>query len=180
MDSEKNIPSVHAETKKHVHQHLQPIAKFQGSLVRNQIGDVPQCPSIPQDKLSAAQWRRYFTFGFNDKELYKSAFVEFAATASLDYISGLIDVTIGNFNTSQVPAYVGVTNIVLLSVFIMAAAPASGGHLNPLITYSTMLTGLSGFARGQSSAELAQTDQRQSLTIPQEFCIWSLRPWERP
>lgn len=147
MDTEKSLsePTVVAKPSE---QHVHPPAAFQGSLVRNQLGHVPQCPSIPQNKSDLAQWSRYFTYGFNDIGLWQSAFIEFVGTAAMSYISGLIDVTVGNFDTSQVPAYVGVSNIVLLSIFIMAAAPASGGHLNPLITYSTVLTGLSGFARG--------------------------------
>ena len=36
----------------------------------------------------------------------------------------------------------------LLSLFIYALAPASGGHINPIITFATMATGLTGFSRG--------------------------------
>lgn len=60
----------------------------------------------------------------------------------------MIYITIGSFQTKQAAAYVGVSNIVLLSLFIYALAPASGGHINPIITFTTMLTGLTGFARG--------------------------------
>jgi glycerol uptake facilitator-like aquaporin len=41
-----------------------------------------------------------------------------------------------------------VTNTVLLALFIYALAPASGGHINPLITFTTMTAGLTGFSRG--------------------------------
>ena len=79
------------------------------------------------------------------------------------------DTTITNFGTSQAPAYVGVVNIFLLTLFIMAIAPGSGGqleqsgfkkpgglmeikgHINPLITFSTMVVGLTGFSRGISA-----------------------------
>ena len=67
---------------------------------------------------------------------------------SLCYLSAFIDTTITNFNISQVAAYAGVTNIILLSLFIYAIAPSSGGHINPLISFSTVLTGLTGFPRG--------------------------------
>ncbi|MCJ1235838.1 hypothetical protein MMC14_003811 [Varicellaria rhodocarpa] len=36
----------------------------------------------------------------------------------------------------------------MLSLFIYAVAPASGGYLNPLITFSTVITGLTSFPRG--------------------------------
>ena len=51
------------------------------------------------------------------------------ATGLLCYLSGLIDTTIGNFGTSQGAAYAGLTNIFLLTLFIMAAGPGSGGHV---------------------------------------------------
>ena len=70
------------------------------------------------------------------------------ASCLLCYLSGLIDTTITNFQTKSVAAVAGVSNIFLLTIFIMAIAPGSGGHINPLITFSTMLCGLTGFARG--------------------------------
>ena len=75
-------------------------------------------------------------------------FIEFIATALLCYISGLIDTTITNFGTNQGAAFVGVLNVFLLTLFIMAAGPGSGGHVNQTITFATMVTGLTGFSRG--------------------------------
>lgn len=60
----------------------------------------------------------------------------------------MIDTTLGSFKTAQVATYVGITNIFLISLFIYALAPASGGHVNPLITFTTITTGLTGFSRG--------------------------------
>lgn len=70
------------------------------------------------------------------------------ASCLLCYLSGLIDTTISNFGTTQAPAYAAISNIFLLTLFIMAFAPGSGGHINPLITFSTMIVGLTGFSRG--------------------------------
>ena len=70
------------------------------------------------------------------------------ASTCLCYTSGLIDTTIGNFGTSQAAAYAAVSSIFLLSFFILAIAPGSGGHINPIISFSTMITGLTGFSRG--------------------------------
>ena len=64
------------------------------------------------------------------------------------HTSGLIDTTIGNFGTPQAAAYAAVSSIFLLTLFILAIAPGSGGHINPLITFSTLITGLTGFSRG--------------------------------
>src|SRR5271155_3422883 len=67
---------------------------------------------------------------------------------SLCYLSALLHITIGSLNTFQVAGYVGVSNIFLLALFIYALSPASGGHVNPLITFATVTTSLTGFSRG--------------------------------
>ncbi len=77
--------------------------------------------------------------------------VEAVATALMTFISGQFGVTIMGFNTPQVAAYVGIFNTILLAVFIYASAPASGGHLNPTITWTTMLCGLCPASRGRVS-----------------------------
>ena len=56
-------------------------------------------------------------------------FVEMFASFLLCYLSGMIDTTITNFGTPQGPAYAGVINIFLLTLFIIAIAPGSGGQL---------------------------------------------------
>lgn len=70
------------------------------------------------------------------------------ATGLLCYLSGLIDASITNFDTKHGAAYVGLSNVFLLTLLIMAAGPGSGGHVNPTITFATMITGLTGLARG--------------------------------
>lgn len=42
-----------------------------------------------------------------------------------------------------------VSNTVLLALFIYASAPASGGHLNPMITFSAVLVGICPLPRGE-------------------------------
>ncbi len=74
--------------------------------------------------------------------------VEAAATAMMTYISGQFGITIIGFGIREIAAYVGIFNAVLLSVFIYATAPASGGHINPLITWTTVWCGLCPAARG--------------------------------
>jgi len=70
------------------------------------------------------------------------------STMALTYISAMINITIVNLKSPHFAAYVGITDIFLLMLFIHAAGPCTGGHLNPLITFTTMITGLSSFARG--------------------------------
>jgi glycerol uptake facilitator-like aquaporin len=59
----------------------------------------------------------------------------------------MITITIITSTTTQVAAYVGITNIFLLWLFISALAPVSGGHINPIITFATFLAGLTKFSR---------------------------------
>ena len=67
---------------------------------------------------------------------------------SLTYLSALIDTTIGNFGISQAATYAGLTNIFLLSLLIYGISPSSGGHVNPVITFTTITTGLTPLPRG--------------------------------
>ncbi|PQE23365.1 hypothetical protein CJF32_00009426 [Rutstroemia sp. NJR-2017a WRK4] len=100
--------------------------------------------------------RVYFTDGWDDVQLWKSAiltshavmqFIEFVGSTCLCYLSAMITITIINSNTTQIAAYVGITNIFLLWLFISALAPVSGGHINPIITFATLLAGLTKFSR---------------------------------
>ena len=62
--------------------------------------------------------------------------MEAVATGLLCYLSGLIGASIGNFYTAQGVAYAAVADIFLLTLFIMAAGPGSGGHVrSPKIQY---------------------------------------------
>jgi glycerol uptake facilitator-like aquaporin len=63
------------------------------------------------------------------------------------YLSAMVHTTIGNIDPNKVAPYVGITNIFVLGLFILAMAPETGVQLNPMITFATKLTGLTGFAR---------------------------------
>jgi glycerol uptake facilitator-like aquaporin len=58
--------------------------------------------------------------------------------------------TLMNFGVTQsLAAYVGIFNAIFLSLFIYATATATGGHLNPMITFTTVLCGLTPVSRGR-------------------------------
>jgi glycerol uptake facilitator-like aquaporin len=46
------------------------------------------------------------------------------------------------YQTNQLAAYIGIYTSLLLATSIYATAPASGGHLNPMITFASMICGL--------------------------------------
>ncbi len=75
--------------------------------------------------------------------------IELLATALLTYISGQFGISITQAEIKFVMAYVGFFNTVLLAIFIYATIPGSGGHLNPLITFTTFLCGLCPAPRGK-------------------------------
>ncbi|CZS87915.1 hypothetical protein WAI453_000299 [Rhynchosporium graminicola] len=133
------------------------ISKSQGRLIPSQATQFPGsfAPDLRRDTRKLAKskkWEQvfyqYITDGWDDIGIWRSAFIEFVGETALCYLSGMIDIVIGNFHSTQPAAYVGVTNIFLISLFIFAMAPSSGGHVNPVITFATMMAGLTGFSRG--------------------------------
>ncbi|KAK3366087.1 hypothetical protein B0T24DRAFT_683137 [Lasiosphaeria ovina] len=115
---------------------------FNGSFA-GAAGNVTEAPDLP--------WYRrpeYFTEGWADPVIWRSTIVECLATASMIYISGQFGLTLLSYKTNQVAGYVGIFNTLLLATFIYAVAPATGGHLNPMITFTTILCGLTPLSRG--------------------------------
>lgn len=121
-----------------------PAAKFRGSFAPSgrQVDQVRQKKPGLRNAV-----RAYLIVGWDRLPIWKAAFIEMVATMSLCYISGLIGITLVNLQTSQIAGYVGISNIFLLSLFIYACSPSSGGHINPTITFATLTTGLIEFPR---------------------------------
>lgn len=84
---------------------------------------------------------------FFSPEVWRAATSEFLATALLIFVStaGAISCLQAGFTSAT--AATGLVEFLSLSFLILAAAPASGGHLNPAITIATMLTGFSSPVR---------------------------------
>lgn len=71
-------------------------------------------------------------------------------TSMLVFTVGLIANALSPYarpGSLTVPLLASITNWIAITLFVFAAAPASGGHLNPLITLSTFTAGLSTFPR---------------------------------
>lgn len=75
--------------------------------------------------------------------------VECVATACMVSISGQFGMTLMSSGVTHVALSVGIFNTVLLASFIYATATATGGHLNPMITLTTILCGLTPVSRGK-------------------------------
>jgi hypothetical protein len=128
---------------------------FAGRLGGNQefTSDDASFTSIP-DATASFSWHQSFHLeAFADVELWKESFIECVGTCLQVYTSGLVSVGLGPLAkaTSLGPvapaAFGAIVNLVLISLFIFAAGPISGGHFNPLITISTFTARLSIFPR---------------------------------
>ncbi|KAK1751409.1 aquaporin-like protein [Echria macrotheca] len=99
----------------------------------------------PFEPHRAVPWyrdRAYYLDGWTNPVIWKSAICELVGTAALVFVGGQVSATIVSYGTPQIGAYIGISNIVIIAVFIYAVSPASGGHLNPMISFTTMLTGM--------------------------------------
>lgn len=110
------------------------------------------------DEVKVSKMERRFIFSgalssflgmqdFVTPEVWRAALSEFLATGLLIFVSsaGAITCLQGGFTSAT--AATAIVEFFALSFLILAAAPASGGHLNPAITIATMLTGFSSPAR---------------------------------
>ncbi|KAK1834471.1 aquaporin-like protein [Podospora conica] len=132
--------------------HDQHVAAFEGTFAPD--------ARPPFDPVSKPWYRDkdYFCDGWADKSVWKSAvrplssllgvvahtkqLVECVGTAGMNLLTGQIGATLVGYGTPQIGAYIGLSNLLLLSAFIYATAAPSGGHLNPMITFCTMLSGI--------------------------------------
>ena len=75
--------------------------------------------------------------------------LETVGTAFYVYVSGNISATLINYGITQTGGYVGFGNVALLSLFIYATASSTGGHLNPLVTFSAIFCGILPVSKGR-------------------------------
>ncbi|KFA68151.1 hypothetical protein S40285_08835 [Stachybotrys chlorohalonatus IBT 40285] len=131
------------------------IAVFDGSFA----------PSARPTISAAKPWykdRDYYFKGWSSRQIWKAAFVEGVGTFGLVYTSAQISATLMNYGTVQIGAYVGISTMFLLSVFIYATAAGTGGHLNPLVTFSAVLSGFCPLPRGSKPLAMAVADERDA------------------
>ncbi|KAK7973987.1 hypothetical protein PG989_015835 [Apiospora arundinis] len=92
----------------------------------------------------------YFTGGWGDRAIWRAGVVEAVGTFCLTWLVGQSNIVLANMQgqhtTVQTAAsnvgYVALWSAALLAVLVAATAPGSGGHLNPMVTFSTVLCGL--------------------------------------
>ncbi|KAK4442759.1 aquaporin-like protein [Podospora aff. communis PSN243] len=139
-DPTSTLPLSRAETE--AEQQQPAVAAFQGTFAPD-----ARPPLQPGKPIPFYRDRVYWTSGWTHPAVWRSAMVEGFATAALVFVSGQIGATLMSYETNRIGLYIVIVNALLLTVFIYATAPASGGHINPMITFSTLLTGLCPFPR---------------------------------
>lgn len=128
---------------------------FAGRLGGNQQFTVPDpSESTTADAIRNARWSTLLDpTEFKSVTLWKSAIIEGIATCLQTYLGSML--IIGLLPTADATslgpvtpvAFAGVIQIFLIALFVYAAGPVTGGHLNPLITLGTFFAGLSSLPR---------------------------------
>ncbi|CAI5516509.1 unnamed protein product [Closterium sp. Naga37s-1] len=88
--------------------------------------------------------------GLNDwfsSEVWRAAVIELVGTASIVCLSVIATTSCLNSSFTSPPLAIGLVNGLLLTLHILATAPASGGHVNPSITIATFFAGLTSLPR---------------------------------
>ncbi|SPO04104.1 related to aquaporin [Cephalotrichum gorgonifer] len=85
----------------------------------------------------------YLLGGWTDGDI-----LEAFGTAFYVYVSGNISATLASYGIRQTGAYTGIGNMALLSLFIYATSSSTGGHLNPLVTFSAIFAGVLPVSKG--------------------------------
>ena len=68
--------------------------------------------------------------------------IEGVASGLLNFISGLLVTTLSTWPPAAIPVGILFGNAILISSLVSAMAPATGAHINPLVTMATALSGL--------------------------------------
>ncbi|PHH67672.1 hypothetical protein CDD83_6468 [Cordyceps sp. RAO-2017] len=80
--------------------------------------------------------------------VWRAAFVEAVAMTCFIFATGQITATLSSYDTKQQGAYSGIGTCVISSLSIYAIGAATGGQINPMITFSAVLAGLCPVSRG--------------------------------
>ena len=135
------------------------VQTFPGGIVRywTEVSPSQQVPVIDYyaSQLKAWNWQQRLSLTglqlelFWDSALWKAASIEMLATLLLTFM--VLTIVTGVLNHredySYFPTAIAILHIPLIAFMILATAATSGGHLNPMISFSTCLAGLTEFPR---------------------------------
>lgn len=84
---------------------------------------------------------------FGNFEVYRAAFIEFITSGIYVFLSLATVITALQSHFESNLAAIAFIHVLLIAFFISSALPASGGHFNPILTFTSFLTGHSSFPR---------------------------------
>ncbi|OAA63414.1 Aquaporin-like protein [Niveomyces insectorum RCEF 264] len=122
--------------------HLNKPTDFAGSFARTAVVDTSGHPR---------PWylqRRYYIEGWADPSIWKAGVVEGVGACALIWLAGQFGMTLGTYSDREIGANAAIWGGALIASGIYATATTTGGHLNPLITWSTVTAGLCPVPRG--------------------------------
>lgn len=138
-------------------EHEEGAAPFQGGLVRyppprsgraSAQGSGRRRGPGRRAVLPAAWAEKLYLRDFLAPQVWRAAAIEGVGTGALVFASLAATLACIEGGFLPVSKAVGLVHVAILSLFILATAPSSGGHLNPSITMATVLTGLTSLPRG--------------------------------
>jgi len=131
-------------------------ARFRGHLVRGHVAAADEQSAIEVAKNDPVWSQRLGLYELRHSYLWKAVLIEVFCTFGMVMTS--IGVVLSSFGRQPGPDQAPVINpptltiavchFFVLMLFIFSFAAPSGGHMNPLITFSTVLTGHTPLARG--------------------------------
>ncbi|RYO96808.1 hypothetical protein DL765_011381 [Monosporascus sp. GIB2] len=92
--------------------------------------------------------KEYFTDGWLDAHIWRAGIIEGVGTFCLVYLLAQFGMSLMNYGTVQTGAYIGLFCWAMLAVLVYCLAPASGAHMNCMVTFTTVLCGLCPLSRG--------------------------------
>ncbi|KAG0126855.1 aquaporin-like protein [Tuber indicum] len=89
--------------------------------------------------------------GLGKMEIWKSGFIEFWASLLMTFTTGAAAISLAKYGSAYSPVALaaagGMSIFLTLPLFIHAAGPASGGHINSMITIATFTAKLAALPR---------------------------------
>ena len=103
---------------------------------------------VASSKASRSDLDKYLgLFELRSPLVYKATLIEFIATLLNVFTSCAVVISSIQYGFSVPPLLIAIAHIIILGFFILASAKASGGHMNPMISFATMVAGLTTPAR---------------------------------
>jgi len=135
-----NVPKTTNSNSEKGVKHAKP---FLGSLVQYKKKEQVALPATKESNVS----KLLGLYELKSTLVYKACVIEFIGSTLLIFASCATTISVLRYGFPVPPLLIALSQIIILSFFIMATAKASGGHLNPMISIATMIVGFTSPTR---------------------------------